>query len=50
MFVLPFFAAAATVRARQRAAARRDSRVASGVLLATGAFGYLNYLELLDHF
>ncbi len=49
MFVLPFFAAAATVLL---AGARGPggSRVASGVLLATGAFGYLNYLELLDIF
>jgi hypothetical protein len=49
MFVLPFFAVVATVLL---ACARgpRDSRVASGVLLATGAFGYLNYLELLAVF
>jgi hypothetical protein len=49
MFVLPFFAAAATVLLAS-ARGPRDSRVASGVLLATGAFGYLNYLELLDVF
>ena len=49
MFVLPFFAAAATVLLAS-ARGPGDSRVASGVLLATGAFGYLNYLELLDVF
>jgi hypothetical protein len=48
-FVLPFFAAVATVLL---AGGRgpRDSRLASGILLATGAFGYLNYLQLLDVF
>ena len=49
VFVLPFFAAAATV---VLASGRRprDSRVASGMMLATGAFGYLNYLQVLDAF
>jgi hypothetical protein len=47
-FVLPFFAAAATVLLAGRGA--RNSRLASGILLATGAFGYLNYLQLLDVF
>ena len=47
--VLPFFSCAAIV---WLALARgpRDNRLASGVLIATGAFGYLNYLELLDQF
>jgi hypothetical protein len=47
--VPPFFACAATV---WLAGARgpRDNRLASGVLIATGAFGYLNYLQLLDQF
>jgi len=49
MVVLPFFSGAATL---WLASARRprDNRMASGVLIATGAFGYLNYLELLDQF
>ena len=47
--VLPFFSCVATV---WLASARgpRDNRLASGVLIATGAFGYLNYLQLLDVF
>ena len=47
--VLPFFSCAAIV---WLALARgpRDNRLASGVLIATGAFGYLNYLQLLDEF
>jgi hypothetical protein len=47
--VLPFFACVGTV---WLAAARgpRDNRLVSGVLIATGAFGYLNYLQLLDQF
>ena len=47
--VLPFFSCAAIV---WLALARgpRDNRLASGVLIATGAFGYLNYLQLLDQF
>ena len=49
LVVLPFFSCAATV---WLASARgpRDNRLASGVLMATGAFGYLNYLQLLDVF
>jgi hypothetical protein len=47
--VLPFFACVATVWLAA-ARGRRDNRLASGVLIATGAFGYLNYLELLDEF
>jgi hypothetical protein len=47
--VLPFFTCAATgwLAATRRP---RDNRLASGVLIATGAFGYLNYLTLLDEF
>jgi hypothetical protein len=47
--VLPFFSCAAVV---WLASARgpRDNRLASGVLIVTGAFGYLNYLQLLDQF
>ena len=47
--VLPFFSCAAIV---WLALARGpyDNRLASGVLIATGAFGYLNYLQLLDEF
>jgi hypothetical protein len=47
--VLPFFSCAAIV---WLASARgpRDNRLASGVLIATGAFGYLSYLQLLDQF
>lgn len=49
LVVLPFFSGAAAV---WLALARgpRDNRLVSGVLIATGAFGYLNYLELLDQF
>jgi hypothetical protein len=49
LVVLPFFSGAAVV---WLASARgpRDNRLASGVLIATGAFGYLNYLQLLDQF
>jgi hypothetical protein len=47
--VLPFLSCAAAV---WLASARgpRDDRLASGVLIATGAFGYLNYLQLLVQF
>jgi hypothetical protein len=47
--VLPFISCAAGV---WLASARgpRDDRLASGVLIATGAFGYLDYLQLLVQF
>jgi hypothetical protein len=49
LVVLPFFSCAAAL---WLASARgpRDDRLASGVLIATGAFGYLNYLQLLVQF
>jgi hypothetical protein len=45
--VLPFFAAAATLLL---AAARgsREGRLASGVLITVGAFGFLYWLQILD--
>ena len=49
LLVLPFFSAAATLLL---AAARgsRDARLASGVLIAGGAFGFLQYLQILDFY
>ena len=47
--VLPFFSCAA-IAWLARSRGPRDNRLASGVLIATGAFGYLNYLQLLDEF
>jgi hypothetical protein len=49
LFVLPFFSCAATAWLAS-ARSPRGNRLASGVLIATGAFGYLNYLQLLDQF
>jgi hypothetical protein len=46
MFVLPFLACAATVLL----ALAHDKRFASGVLLATGAAGYLFYFQQLDYY
>jgi hypothetical protein len=47
--VLPFFSCAA-IGWLACARGPRDNRLASGALIATGAFGYLNYLQLLDQF
>jgi hypothetical protein len=47
--VLPFLSCAAVVWLASARGLRGD-RLASGVLLATGAFGYLDYLQLLDGF
>lgn len=44
LFILPFFSCAGTLWL----SLARDKRLASGILVATGAFGYLNFLQTMD--
>lgn len=44
LFVLPFFSCAGTLWL----SLAQDKRLASGILVATGAYGYLNFLQMMD--